>query len=86
MKNSEIIKKSKSLLKSNYGKVIFPYFLVLVIFKIEVRKGITDYLFNYMLRHLSNKQVRYKLFEGFKIIPGIIIQSIITLVCLAIPK
>ena len=27
MKNSEIIKKSKSLLKSNYGKVMFPYFI-----------------------------------------------------------
>ena len=27
MKNSEIIKKSKSLLNSNYGKVMFPYFI-----------------------------------------------------------
>ena len=45
MKNSEIIKKSKSLLKSNYGKVMYPYFITG--FTVVLFSNNQDHLYTY---------------------------------------
>ena len=46
MENSEIVRESKSILRGNYGKVIFPFLIVFIVNNLLTRTPLYQSLFN----------------------------------------